>query len=99
MHPESAHKIAFHEPECFCQQQRIWSFGCYPIDHFTPKFLRKEGIKLVFRQGKFSPAGDIPAVSWFGEPETLVMFFSEGHRSIKTDDREEARHVQDGLDD
>ena len=56
MHAQRAHKIAFHQPERFGQQQRVRGFHRHAIDHLAPEFLRHERIEFGFGHGRVQRA-------------------------------------------
>ena len=97
VHAQGTNKIAFHEPESFCEQQRIGNFFSDAVNNFTPEFFGNLCIKISFGFSAFRPGRDIAACPGFGKPQSLQMFFSQGHCRIKTDDRSTPCHVKNRL--
>jgi len=91
VHAESAHEVSFHEPESFCQQQRVGHLIGDALNYFAPKFLRHGSVKRLTSHGVFSSGGNIATAAGLGEPKALVVLFREGHGCVKANDRELAR--------
>ncbi len=98
MHAERADKIPLHQPERLGQQQGVGHLLCHAVHHLAPEFVGHQAIKLRFRQAVFRPRWNGTAGTWFGEPQSLVVFLGQRHRCVKTDDGELPGNVQNRLD-
>jgi hypothetical protein len=99
MHAEGADEVAFEQPEGFGEQQRAGNFGGDAVDDLAPELVRHEGVELLLRHGVFGARGDGAAGAGQREPEALHVALGQHHGGVEADDGEEARDVQDGLDD
>ena len=99
MHAQGADEVALHEPEGFGQQQRAGNFGGDAIDHLAPELVRHGAIELGLAHAVFGARGNGAAGAGPGKPEAMKVALGQRHGGVKADDRKQARHVQDGLDD
>ena len=99
MHAESADEVALHQPEGLGQQQRAGNLGGDAIHHLAPELLRHDLTELLRGHAEFGARRDGSAAAGVGKPEPLEVALCQGHGGVKANDREETRHVQDGLDD
>ena len=99
VHAQRADKISFHQPEGFGQQQRIGDFGRDAVHDLAPELLRDGRVELGPGHAMLGPGWDRATRAGFGEPQALDMLLGQRHRRVEADDREIARHVQDGLND
>jgi len=99
VHAQGAHKVTFHQPEGFGQEQSVRDFPGNPFNDFAPEFLGHGAVKFLAGHRVVGSGGDIPAGTGLWEPETLVMFFGQRHRRVKADDWEFSCHFQNSLDD
>jgi len=99
VHAKRTHKVTFHQPKSFSQKEGIRNFCCNPIHHFTPKFFRHDLVKAFFGHGVIGTGRDISTAAWLREPQTLIVFFGQGHGCIEADDREFSGDIKNGLDD
>ena len=99
MHAEGADEVAFHEPEGFGEEQGAGDFGGDAIDDFAPELMRHERIEFGLGHAVFGARGNGAAGAGHGKPEALDVAAGEGHGGVEANDGEEARDVQDGLDD
>ncbi len=68
------------------------------IDDLAPELLRDGLLEILGRKATVLRArGDGPARAGFGIPKPLYVLFSERHGRVETDNRRQARYVQDGL--
>ncbi len=99
VHAEGADEVAFEHPEGFGEEEGAGDFGGDAVDDLAPELVRHEGVELFLRHGVFGARGDGAAGAGQREPEALDVALGEHHGGVEADDGEEARDVQDGLDD
>ncbi len=99
MHAEGANEVAFHEPESFGEQQGAGNFGGDTIDDFAPELVRHGAVEFGLVHGVFGARRDGSAGAGAGKPEAMEVSLGQGHGGVEADDREQARDVEDGLND
>ena len=99
VHAERADEVAFHHPEGFGEEQRAGDFDGDAVDDLAPELDGHERVELFLRHRVFGARRDGAAAAGQREPEPLDVALGERHRRVEADDREQARDVEDGLDD
>ncbi|MBA7659949.1 hypothetical protein ES703_67945 [subsurface metagenome] len=59
VHSQGPDKIALHQPEGLGQEQGVRSFLGYTVNHFPPKLLRHQAVKLLPGHAVLRPGGYI----------------------------------------
>jgi len=99
VHAERTHEIAFHQPECLGEKQRVRRFLRRTVDDFPPELGRHAGVELLTGQPMLGARGDSAAAPRLRVPQPLDVGSHQRHRRVKADDGELPRNFQDGLDD
>ncbi len=98
VHTEGPHKVPFHHPERLGQEEGVRDLLSYPIDHLSPELLRYSQVELLLGNGVVRPGGYGSPGAGLGVPESLNVFFREGHGGVETNDRKVSGHVENVLD-
>ena len=99
MHAEGADEVAFEEPESLGEQERAGNLSGDAIDYLAPELVRHQSVELLLRHGVFRARRDGAAGAGQREPQPLDMAFCQNHGGVEANDREQARDVENGLDD
>ena len=99
VHAQGAHKVAFHQPEGFGQQEGVGGFAGHAVYHLAPEFHGEGRFEIGAGNAMFGAGRDGPAAARLGEPQALVVLLGQGHGGVEADDGEAPGYVQDGLDD
>ena len=97
MHSQRPHKISFHQPKRFGEQQRIRRFHRHAVNHFAPKFFGHRRVKFRFGHSEFAARRNRVLFAGLRIPQTLIMFFRQRHRRVKTNHGRLARDIQNRL--
>ena len=98
VHAQGADEVALHHPEGLGEQQRVWHLARDAIDDLAPELHREELIEPLPGHRVLRARGDVAARAGNREPEALVVSLGQRHGRVESDDGEEPRDVEDGLE-